>query len=150
MAHPSHPSTSTPHTPRHVKPGDVSRNSMHRGTLPTPVFRRKATLLWLVFSILLFWCIGSFFRSTDQTDRIPFAHGPTEEQVIPIDFPSRNELTRLKLVRSCGGTSRLWNHIHRSLRSTRDLVSAYAAELIILSKPCTVTRLDEWRGPAWI
>lgn len=87
MAYPSHISTGTPHTPRHVKASDVSRSSMHRTTLPTPVFRRKATLLWLVFSILLVWWIGLLFRSTSQTDKIPFSHGPIEEQVIHTDFP---------------------------------------------------------------
>lgn len=90
MPNPSHGSTSTPHTPRHVKTGDVFWTSMHRNTLPTPGFRRKATLLWLLFSLLLLWWIGLLFRSTGQSDRIPFSHGPIEEQVTRTQFSLRH------------------------------------------------------------
>jgi hypothetical protein len=85
MAYPLQFSAGNPHTPRHGKPADTSRNSMHRKTLPTPAFRRKTALLWLLFSILLLWCIGRIFKPSGQTDRIPFSHEPIAEQVIRIN-----------------------------------------------------------------
>jgi hypothetical protein len=88
MAYPLQFSAGNPHTPRHGKAADTSRNSVHRKTLPTPAFRRKTALLWLLFSMLLLWCIGRIFKPSGQTDRIPFSHEPIAEQVIRINIPS--------------------------------------------------------------